>query len=55
MYMHTHTHTLSQIEVVLVKDPTLGLGITGGKDGENAIKAGDKVSSVCGCIQEVGV
>lgn len=33
-----------QIEVTLVKDPTLGLGITGGIDGENSIKPGDTVS-----------
>lgn len=33
-----------QIEVTLVKDPTLGLGITGGVDGENSIKPGDTVS-----------
>ena len=29
--------------MTLKKSPTLGLGITGGKDGENAIKPGDKV------------
>ena len=33
-----------QIEVTLIKDPTLGLGITGGIDGENSIKPGDTVS-----------
>ena len=34
-----------QIEVSLTKDPTLGLGITGGSDGENTVKPGDTVSS----------
>lgn len=36
---------LYQIEVSLTKDPTLGLGITGGSDGENTVKPGDTVSS----------
>ena len=36
---------LLQIEVSLTKDPTLGLGITGGSDGENTVKPGDTVSS----------
>ena len=34
----------NQVEVTLVKNPTLGLGITGGRDGENAINPGDPVS-----------
>lgn len=34
---------LQQFEVTLKKNPTLGLGITGGKDGENALRPGDKV------------
>ena len=37
---------LFQIEVSLTKDPTLGLGITGGSDGENTVKPGDTVSSL---------
>ena len=28
-----------------MKNPTLGLGITGGREGENAIKPGDTVSN----------
>lgn len=35
------SHPGSVFEVELVKDPTLGLGITGGVDGENGIKPGD--------------
>ncbi|XP_003389853.2 PREDICTED: uncharacterized protein LOC100638997 [Amphimedon queenslandica] len=35
-------NSLGTYEVTLKKSPTLGLGITGGKDGENAIKPGDK-------------
>ena len=42
--MHTISDLCFQIEVTLVKDPTLGLGITGGVDGENSIKPGDTVS-----------
>uniref|UniRef100_A0A1X7T9N6 Uncharacterized protein n=1 Tax=Amphimedon queenslandica TaxID=400682 RepID=A0A1X7T9N6_AMPQE len=39
-------NSLGTYEVTLKKSPTLGLGITGGKDGENAIKPGDKVHSL---------
>ena len=35
---------LLQIVVELIKAPSLGLCITGGTDGENAIKPGDQVS-----------
>ncbi len=35
---------VSQYYVELEKNPTLGLGITGGVGGENAIKPGDQVS-----------
>ena len=46
---HSHTNMLytvfpTQFKVVLARNPTLGLGITGGIDGENAIVPGDKVS-----------
>ena len=38
-----------QYEVTIKKNPTLGLGITGGVDGENVIKPGDKVGDI-GCL-----
>jgi len=41
-------HIGTEVEVDLEKAPTLGLGITGGIDGENAIKPGDPVSG-CTC------
>lgn len=34
---------LMKYEVMLCKNPSIGLGITGGKDGENALHPGDKV------------
>ena len=34
---------MMKYEVVLWKNPSIGLGITGGKDGENALHPGDKV------------
>ncbi len=46
MALHHHDITSSQVEVELTKDPTLGMGITGGRDGENAIQSGDTVSWV---------
>ena len=45
--IHTHIIIESivtlQYELTLKKNPTLGLGITGGKDSENAIYPRDKV------------
>ena len=41
---------MMKYEVVLWKNPSIGLGITGGKDGENAMHPGDKVRK---CIHSI--
>lgn len=46
-YYQMILYIVSQIRVVLRKKPTLGIGITGGRDGENAVKPGDKVINHC--------